>query len=172
MVFCSQASSLRLLSARPSKCSWLSQALKCLGFCRQYFLQFKNKGSHPLSPHACLPPPESSLLVPAVATVRSGFLGNCCHGDPVLSYWANASHLYPYLVCDRNADKTVMLKVLHLSPLPCKLVYLGPHFLVACTPSLPSSRSLASCCQWKVSPGQLRTRRSALHGLNVMVQIW
>lgn len=87
------------------------------------------KGSHPLSPHACLPPPESSLLVPAVATVRSGFLGNCCHGDPVLSYWANASHLYPYLVCDRNAGKTVRLKVLHLFSFAMQVGLPGPKLL-------------------------------------------
>lgn len=130
------SSSLRLLPAFASNGSWLSQALRRLGSCRQHSFSLRIKGSHPLSPHACLPPPESSLLAPAVATVRSGFLGNCCHGDCALSYCANVSHLPPYLVCDMDACKMVRLKTLHLSPLPSKLVHLGQSFLAACFPFL------------------------------------
>lgn len=112
-------SSWRLLPASASNCSWLSQALRCLGACRQHFLQFKNKRKPSSEPHACLPPPESSWLAPAVATVSGGFLGNCCHGDSASSYCANVSRL-PHLVCDTDACKMVRLKALHLSALPCE----------------------------------------------------
>lgn len=61
-------------------------------------LPLKNKRKPFSEPPHSLPPPESSLLAPAVATVRSGVLGNCCYGDPVLQYCTNVSHLSPYLV--------------------------------------------------------------------------
>lgn len=165
------SSSLKLLPASVSNCSWLSQALRCHSSCHQHFLKFKNKRKPASEPHACFPPPESSLLAPAVATVRSGFLGNCCHGDSALSYCVNVSRLPPYLLCDMEACKTVRLEALHLTSLPCKG---GVWFAWAtaswlCSPFLFSLRLPGQSLPME-SPGQLRTR-SALCGLNGVAQI-
>lgn len=74
-------------------------------------------GSHPLSPHTYLSPPDDSLLASAVGL--SGVDLGIIVAMDTLSWVTvqNVPHLSPYLVCHVDACNMVNLKALHLSPL-------------------------------------------------------
>lgn len=108
-------------------------------------LPFKNKRKPFSEPPHMPSTPISSLLAPAVATVRSGVLGNRCYGDPILNYCANVSHLSPYLVWDMDAWKMWRLKTLHDSPLFSSLLTLGQSLRAPSSQSSSPPSLLIGC---------------------------